>query len=91
MENLLGDSGGVDENVKLSVVVNDVLDGLAHSLTIAHIDAVETDVDAGLLSEVTGSLLAELLLNVHDGDATNTDLSEGLRHVVAETATAAEK
>ena len=91
MENLLGDSGGVDENVKLSVVVNDVLDGLAHSLTIAHIDAVETDVDAGLLSEVTGSLLAELLLNVHDGDATNTDLSEGLCHVVTEAATAAEK
>ena len=91
MENLLGDSGGVDENVKLSVVVNDVLDGLAHSLTIAHIDAVETDVDAGLLSEVTGSLLAELLLNVHDSDTTNTDLGEGLRHVVAETATAAVK
>ena len=91
MGNLLGDSGGVDENVKLSVVVNDVLDGLAHSLTIAHVDAVETDVDASLLSEVTGGLLAELLLNVHDGDATNTDLSEGLRHVVAETATAAEK
>ena len=91
MKNLLGNAGSVDENVELSVVLNDVLDGLAHSLAIAHVDAVEADVDASLLGQVTGSLLAELLLNVHDGDATNTDLSEGLRHVVAETATAAEK
>jgi hypothetical protein len=89
LENLLGNAGSVDEHVELTVVVNDVLDGLAHSLTVAHVDAVETDVDASLLSEVSSGLLAELLLHVHDGDATNTNLSEGLRHVVAETATAA--
>jgi hypothetical protein len=91
LENLLGDSSSVDEHVELSVVVDDVLNGLTHSLTIAHVNAIEADVDTGLLSEVASGLLAELLLNVHDGDATNTDLSEGLRHVVAETATAAVK
>jgi hypothetical protein len=86
----LRNTSGVDKDVELSVVIDDVLNGLAHSLTIAHVDAIEADVDAGLLTELTSSLVAELLLNVHDGNTTNTNLSQGLSHVVPEAASATE-
>ena len=91
LADLLGDSGGVDEHVKLSVVLDDVLDGLAHSLAIADVDAVEADIDTGLLSEFASCLLSELLLDIHDRNATYTHLGEGLSHVVSQTASAAVK
>jgi len=80
-------TGSVDKNVKLAVVVDDVLDGLAHSTTVADIDTVESDVDAGLLAELASSLVSQLLLHIHDGDTADTDLSECLCHVETETTT----
>lgn len=89
MYDLLGDTSGVDEDINLAVVIDDILDGLTHSLAIADIDAVEADVDASLVAKITGSLVSELLLHIHNGNASDTDLSERLRHVVAKaTATA---
>lgn len=39
-------AGSINEDIKLAVVIDDVLNGLAISLTIAYVDAIETDVDA---------------------------------------------
>jgi hypothetical protein len=72
-------------------VIDNVLDGLAHSLTVAHVDAIEADVDSGLLTELTRSLVTELLLDVHNGNTTDADLGEGLSHVVSETTTTTEE
>lgn len=36
-------------------MTDDALNGLAHSLTIAHVDVIEEDVDTSLLAKLTGS------------------------------------
>jgi len=84
----LRNAGSVDKDVQLAIVVDNVLDSLAHSLTVAHVDAVEAYVDASLLAKLAGCLVSELLLNVHDGDTAHADLSQRLRHVQTETTTA---
>lgn len=88
---LLGDTGGVEEDVNLAVVVDNVADGLLDGTTVTDVDLVEANVDTGLLGELASGLLAELLLDIHDGNATDTDLREGLGHVEAETTTTAVK
>lgn len=55
---LLGNAGSIDQDIELAVVIDNVLDGLAHSLTVAHVDTIETDVDTSLLAKLTCSLLS---------------------------------
>jgi len=88
-DNLLGNTSGVDENVDSAVVSGNILDSLLNRSLVTDIDLVEADVDTSLSGEVLSGLLAELLLNIKDGNALDANLGEGLSHVVTEsTATA---
>lgn len=71
---LLSDTGGVEKDVDLAKMVDDVLDCLTDGLAVTHIDTVESHVDAGLLAELLGSLVSELLLDIEDGDTADADL-----------------
>jgi len=88
-DNLLGNTSGVDENVDSAVVSGNILDSLLNRSLVTDIDLVEADVDTSLSGEVLSGLLAELLLNIKDGNALDANLGEGLSHVVTESAATA--
>lgn len=85
---LLGDTSGVDEDIQAAKVIDDVLHSLAHSLAISNVYAVETDIDACLLTKLPRRLVTKLLLHIHDGDPLNSNFRESLRHVETETTAA---
>ena len=82
---LLSDTGGVDQNINVAVVLDNVIDGLGDSTAVTDIDLVEANIDASLLGKLTSSPVAELLLHIHDGNTTDADLSESLSHVETKT------
>ncbi len=91
MDDLLGYAGGADENVYFAKVVDDILNCIENRTCIPHVDLVEAHVDPGLGRELSGCFVTELLLDVHDRDALNSNLCKRLCHVQAEsTATTAE-
>jgi hypothetical protein len=86
---LLGNAGSVDENIDVAVVGSDILDSLLDSSFVTDVDLVEANVDTSLSGELLGRLLSELLLDIEDGNALDTDFRESLSHVVTESTTAA--
>ena len=88
-DNLLSNTSGVDENVDSAVVSGNILDSLLNGSLVTDVDLVEADVDTSLSGEVLSGLLAELLLNIKDGNALDANLREGLSHVVTESAATA--
>jgi hypothetical protein len=86
---LLGNAGSVDENIDVAVVGSDILNSLLDGSFVTNVDLVEADIDTSLSGELLSRLLAQLLLNVEDGNALDTDFRESLSHVVAESTTAA--
>ena len=87
--NLLGNAGSVDENIDLTVVGSDILNGLLDGGLITDVDLVEADVDTGLGRELLGRLFTKFLLDIEDGNALDANLRESLCHIVAQSTTAA--
>lgn len=86
---LLGNAGGVDENIDVAVVGSDILNSLLNGSLVTDVDLVEADVNASLSRELLGRLLAEFLLNIEDGNALDANFREGLSHVVTKSTAAA--
>lgn len=88
---LLRDTSGIDQHVEVAESSDNILNGSAHSAVGADVDLVVDDVTAGLLVELLGDTVAELLVDVKEGQVLDTGLGQCLSHVVAETASTAMK
>ena len=86
---LLGDTRSRDEHINAAVVVLDVLNGVLNGTGVTDIDLVEAHINASLLVQNLSRLLSELLLDIHNGNAGDTDLCQSLGHVVSKTTSTA--
>ena len=84
---LLRDTGSVYQDVHFAEVIDDIPDCLKNGVTVSHIHAIEADIGASLLTKLSGSFVANILLNVQDGDTSHADFSDCLCHVQTEAPT----
>lgn len=82
----VGDTGGVDEDVRGAVGRDASVDGGVDGGTVTDVDLEEGNGETGLLVKLGGSFVAELLVDVEDDEGLRTGLGAGPGHVVSETA-----
>ena len=86
---LLGNPGGVDDDVNGPQILVSAVDGFGDGVLVRDVDGVELDgQDCGLV-ELRGRAVAQVFLDVEESDGFGTGLGECLGHVPAESTGAA--
>lgn len=82
----ISDTGGVDQDVRSAIFLNDGVDGLDDRISITDIDLEEGDWETSESVELSSRLVTEILVGIEDDDALGASFSAGTGHVVTETA-----
>ena len=81
---LLGDPGGVDDDINGPQILVSVADGFGDGVLVRDVDGVELDGETGGLVEFGGRAVAQVFPDIEEGDGFGTSLRECLGHVPAE-------
>ena len=81
---LLGDPGGIDDDVNGPQILVSAADGFGDGVLVRDVDGVEFDGQAGGLVELRGRAVAQVFPDVEEGDGFGTGFGECLGHVPAE-------
>ena len=81
----VGNTGRVDEDVRSTIHLDDGVDGSVDGSAVTNVNLEEGDREAGLLVQLSGSLVTKLLVGIKNDDSLSTGLSAGAGHVVTQT------
>ncbi len=85
---LLGNPSRVDQDIHRAKGVHHVGHNLLDGALVADVDLVKLDGNTSAIMKLGGRLVPQFLLHIHDRNRFDPDLTQRLRHVVAQAASA---
>jgi hypothetical protein len=85
MNDLLGNAGRVDQDIRSPELLNNRVDSLNDGATVTDIDLVELNWKPSHMVKLSSGLITEILVCIKDDDCLCSSFSASAGHVIAKT------